>query len=153
MLNGHFIRYISSTTQLSTQLITNDCSMVVGARPAKHAWFSHISKVYRETSEKDIQWAALLWQKMLCWCQKSEENSVDRLLRADKSSNSYTHSLQMGNSSRRPHWLLTCDLKTGNRGYNQHRLTKIGQRDVKIFANLMSFCFCCNIKRKEQILV
>jgi len=51
--------------------------MVVGARFQKLLiyWDFH-SRVYRERSEKNenIQWTAVLWVKMPCWCKRSEEN-------------------------------------------------------------------------------
>ncbi len=63
-----------------------ECGMVVGAtraglnisKTADLLWFSHtiISRVYREWSIFffNIQWAAVVWMKMPCWCQTLEEN-------------------------------------------------------------------------------
>ncbi len=56
--------------------------------------FSHttISSVYREWSKKrNIQWAAVVWTKMSCWCQRR----MGRLVRDDRrNGNSNNHSLQ-----------------------------------------------------------
>ncbi len=46
---------------------------------------------------------------------------------------------QMGHSSRRPHRVPLCQLRTGNGGYNLHRLTKK-------LPGLMSLDICCNIQ-------
>ncbi len=40
----------------------------------------------------------------------------------------------------------SCQLRTGNGGYNSHRLTKIGQKIGKTLPGLMSLDFCCNIQ-------
>ncbi len=41
----------------------------------------------------------------------------------------------------------SCQLRTGNGGYNSHRLTKIGQKkNRKTLPGLMSLDFCCDIQ-------
>ncbi len=80
-----------------------------------------ISRVYREWSEKEkIFRAAVVWTKMPCWCQRSEENGLvreDRKTTVTQITIRYSQGLQntisehttrrtlkqMGYSSRRPH--------------------------------------------------
>ncbi len=61
--------------------------MVVGARrtglsiskTADLLGCTTISRVYREWSVENIQWAAVVWTKMPCWCQRR----MERLVRDD----------------------------------------------------------------------
>ncbi len=107
------------------------CGMVVGARRAglsisKTAdllFYSctNISRVYREWSEKreNIQWPAVVWTKMPCWCQRRMGWLVrdDRKATVTQITTRYNQGMQntiserttcrtqkqMGSSSRRPH--------------------------------------------------
>ncbi len=131
--------------------------MVVGARRAglnisKTAdllRFSHttISRVYREWSEKE----KISIEQQLCGQQclvdVRGQRRMDRLVRDDRKatvtqintrynqgmqktiSEHTTHRTlkQMCYNSRRPHRGRSCQLRTGNGGYNSHRLTKIGK--------------------------
>ncbi len=98
-----------------------------------------ISRVYWEWSE-NIQWAAVVWTKMLCWCQKI----MGRLVRDDRKATvtQITPRMQKVPSLNTQHvepwsrWATaaedhtgccSCQLRTGNWGYNSHRLTKIGE--------------------------
>ncbi len=59
----------------------------------------------------------------------------------------------MGYSSRRPHGCRSCQLRTGNRGYNSHRLPKIGQYEIGKTLTGLSLDFCCVIPcHKAQII-
>ncbi len=124
-------------------LSDSERGMVVGARRAglsisKTADLlgssrTSISRVYREWSEKEknIQWAAVVWTKMPCWCQRR----MGRLVRDDRKatetqittrynqgmqntiSEHATHRTlkQMNYSSRRPHRVLLLSAKNSTR--------------------------------------
>ncbi len=86
--------------------------------------FTHktISRVYREWSEKErnIPWAAVVWTKMPCWCQRRMGRLVrdDRKTTVTQITTRYNQGVQntisehttrwtlkqMGYSSRRLHW-------------------------------------------------
>ncbi len=107
-----------------------------------------ISRVYREWSKKEkisSEWQ-LCGQK--CLVDVRGQRRMDRLVRDDRKATvtqittRYNQGMQntiserttrrtlkqMGYSSRRPHQVdNSCQLRTGNGGYNSHRLTKIGQ--------------------------
>jgi len=43
---------------------------------------SRVSKEWCEKGKKNIQYAAVLWMKIPCWCERSEENG--RLIQAER---------------------------------------------------------------------
>ncbi len=91
---------------------------------------------------ENIQWAAAVWTKMPCWCQRRMVRLVrdDRKTTVTQITTHYNQDIQntisehktprtlkqMSYSSRRPHRCRSCQLRTGNGGNNSHRLTKIG---------------------------
>ncbi len=113
---------------------------------------------------ENIQWAAVVWMKMPCWCQRR----IGRLVRDDRKTTvtqittRYNQGMQntisertthrtlkpMGYSSRRPHRVPLLSAKNKkNGGYNSHRLTEIGPKKIgKTLPGLTSLDYCCDIQ-------
>ncbi len=122
-----------------------------------------ISRVYRKFKKKNIYIYIYILLYMLCerkcLVDVKGQRRMGRLVRDDRKatitqittrynqgmlntiSEPTTHRTlkQMGYSSRRPHRVPLCQLRTGNGGYNSHRLTKK-------LPGLMSLDICCNIQ-------
>ncbi len=112
---------------------------------------------------ENIQWAAVVWMKMPCWCQRR----IGRLVRDDRKatvtkittryyqgmqntfSERTTHRTlkQMVYSSRRPHRVPLLSAKNRKR---RLQFTQAHQdwtiEDWKTLPGLMSLDFCCNIQ-------
>ncbi len=126
-----------------------------------------ISRVYREWSEKEkisSEWE--LWGRK-CLVDVRGQRRMGRLVRDDRKATvtqittrynqgmqntisertSHRTLKQMCYSSRRPHRVRSYKLRTGNGGYNSHRLTKIGHYNIgNMLPGLMSLDFCCDIQ-------
>ncbi len=113
--------------------------------------------------KENIQWAAVVWTKMPCWCQRKVGKLVrdDRKTTVTQTTTRYNQGMQNTslNTQHVEPWsrwataaedhtgCRSCQLRTGNRGYNSHRLTKIGQQKiVKTLPGQMSLDFCCDIQ-------
>ncbi len=126
-----------------------------------------ISRVYREWSEKEkisSEWE-LCGRK--CLVDVRGQRRMGRLVRDDRKATvtqittPYNQGVQntisehttrrtlkqMCYSSRRPHRVRSYKLRTGNGGYNSHRLTKIGHYNIgNMLPGLMSLDFCFDIQ-------
>ncbi len=112
---------------------------------------------------ENIQWAAVVWTKMPCWCQRR----MDRLVRDDRKTTvtqittRYNQDIQntisehttrrtlkqMGSSSRRTHRvpLLSAKNRKQRIQFTQTHQNRTIE-DWKNLACLMSLDFCCNIQ-------
>ncbi len=97
---------------------------------------------------ENIQWAAVVRTKMPCWCQRR----MGRLVRDDREAtvtqktthyNQGMHKIPSPNAQHVESWsrwataaedhtrCRSCQLRTGNGGYNSQKLTKIGQSKIE----------------------
>ncbi len=130
-----------------------------------------ISRVYREWSEKEkisSEWQ-LCGRK--CLVDFRGQRRMSRLVRDDRKATvtqittRYNQGIQNTslNAQHVEPWsrwttaaedhtgCRSCQLWTGHRGYNSHRLTEIGQEKIgKTLPGLMSLDFCCNIQMLES---
>ncbi len=112
---------------------------------------------------ENIQWAAVVWTKRPCWCQRRKGRLVrdDRKATVTQIITRYNQDMQntiserttrrtlkqMGSSSRRPHRvpLLSAKIRKQRLQFTQdHQNWTI--EDWKTLPGLMSLDFCCNIQ-------
>ncbi len=114
-------------------------------------------------TRENIQWAAVVWTKMSCWCQRIMGRLVrdDRKVTVTQITTRYNQGMQntiserttrrtlkkMGYSSRRPHRVPLQSVKNRKQ---RLRFTQDHQNwtieDWKTLPGLMSLDFCCNIQ-------
>ncbi len=116
---------------------------------------------------ENIQWAAVVWMKMPCWCQRSKGRLVrdDRKTTVTQITTRYNQDLQntisehtihqtlkqMDSSSRRPHRVPLRSDKNSTRRIQftpDHQNRTI--EDWKTLPGLMSLDFCCDIQMIES---
>ncbi len=108
---------------------------------------------------ENIQRAAVVWMKMPCWCQRSEENGlvrddrktpVTQITNQGMQSNISEHPThrtlkQMGSSSRRPHRV---PLRSDKNSTRRIHFTPDHQNwTIEDWKNMMSLDFCCDIQK------
>lgn len=109
--------------------------MVVGAWSE---YYSTFSGVYRKWPEKEqnIEWAAVLWEKISCCFDIRGKRRIARLLRADmKATVTPDNHLLLGKYTDEHLWMHMSDTcwswwATGNWGFGSHQLTQTGQQRI-----------------------
>ncbi len=112
---------------------------------------------------ENIQWAAVVWTKMPCWCQRRMGRLVrdDRKATVTQITTRYNQGMQntiserttrrtlkqMGYSSRRPHRVPLLSAKNRKRRLQSTQARQNWTiEDWKMLPGLMSLNFCCDIQ-------
>ncbi len=96
---------------------------------------------------ENIQWAAVVWMNMSCWCQRTEENGLvrnDRKTTVTQITTRYNQDLQNTISGHTTHRTLK---QMGSSSRRPHRVPLLSDKNsTRRIQFTQSLDFCCNIQ-------